>query len=108
MGTFAIEANIATGDETTLAVNLTFKIYNSGVLFLTVGSHTSDPNVTLVGTTVTITNIARVDNTSYSLSIAQVDEAFNESLISNIINITSGPAAGGMYAAGMYASGMYA
>ena len=107
MATFTLVANIATGDETTIGINLTYKIYNSGVLFLTVGSHTSDSNVTLVGKTVTIRNVVREDSTSYSFTISQVDEAGNEALISNNINITSG-GGDGMYASGMYASGMYA
>lgn len=107
MATFTLSADIVTGDETTTAVNLTYKIYNGASLYLTVGSHTSDSNVTLVGTTVTITNVAREDNTSYSFTVTSVDEANNEGIKSNIINITSGPSAG-MYASGMYASGMYA
>ena len=90
MTTFKITANIATGDETTAAVDLTFKIYDNGVLYSTVGSHVSDANVTLTGTTVEIRNVSRTPNTAYKFSITQVDEAGNEALISNVYNITSG------------------
>lgn len=107
MATFTLTANIVAGDEKTAPEDLTYKIYNGAALYLTVGSHTNDPNVTLVGMTVTITNVVREDATSYSFTITSVDESKNESVKSNIINITSGSGAS-MYASGMYASGMYA
>jgi len=107
MATFTLSVDIATGDETTTNANLIYKIYNGSTLYATTGSATSDANVSILGTTVTIINVARDDDTAYSFTITSVDEANNESVKSNIINITSGPG-NGMYAAGMYASGMYA
>lgn len=108
MAVLKIVANIETGDETTTGVNLFFKIYNSGTLYLTTGTSVTDSNVALVGDVVTISNIARTNDTAYVITIAQVDEAHNESIISNAINITSDGGASDMYATGMYAAGMYA
>lgn len=87
MATFTLSADIITGDETTSAENLIYKIYNAEVLYLTTGSHTSDANVTLVGTTVTITNVPQETGILYRFTITSVDESKNESIKSNVINI---------------------
>lgn len=100
---FTIKANIAAGDETTAPENLIFKIYNNGVLYYTTGSSSSDADVSILGSVVTIINVPITGFEEFTLTIAQVDEANNESIASNekYISVIS------FYEEGFYAPGFF-
>lgn len=77
-------ADIGAGDETTADIDLIFKIYGSADSYvtpiITTGSHASDANVGLSGSTVTISNVEVGSETTFKIS--SVDEAANESILS--------------------------
>ena len=93
MATWTFIADIGNGDFAgdvrTANNDLTYRIYNNGALYHKTGSHTSDSNVTLVGSIVTITNVPLTASTNYLFTIASVDEAGNQNILSNIKNVTS-------------------
>ena len=87
--TWTFVADILAGDETSADNDLTYRIYNKGKLYHTVGSHTSDANVTNVIGTVTIINVPLVSGVNYKFTITSVDERNNESVLSNIKDVTA-------------------
>ena len=103
MATFTIVADINQGDETTASENLVFKVYNDGVLYYTTGTATNDSDVTIVGTTVTITNVPVSGFETFNITVTAIDEAKNESGVSN--ELTVGVIS--FYAEGFYEPGFY-
>jgi hypothetical protein len=86
--TLTVVADINSGDTVTSNANLYFKLYNSTVTIYHVsGSDSTDANVSISGTVVTITNIPVVYRFGYGMRIVAVDEAGNNSVQSNIITI---------------------
>lgn len=103
MASFTIVADINQGDETTASENLIFRIYNNGTLYHTTGTAANDSDVTIVGTTVTITNVPVSGFESYNITVTAIDEAKNESGESNEISV----GVLSFYEAGFYEAGFY-
>ena len=79
-----IQAELGPEDNVTTNGNLTYRVYDSGVLLADVGSAASAQNVTLSGSLVTI-DIPTNEDQDYLITVAAVDEAGNESPISNVL-----------------------
>jgi hypothetical protein len=102
MATFTIVANINSGDETTAAENLVFKVYDRDVLIYTSGSAATDPKVSIQGNEVTLVEVPAPTSPNL-IRVTAVDEAQNESEKSNYIDLGD-PL---FYANGFYESGFY-
>ena len=79
-----IQAELGPEDNVTTNGNLTYRVYDSGVLLADVGSAASAQNVTLSGSLVTI-DIPTNEDQDYLITVTAVDEAGNESPISNVL-----------------------
>lgn len=104
MATFTLVATINLGDETTSSDNLFFKVYDRGELIHTTGTSNNDPNVSIQSNEVTIVLIpSQGDPDPKIFTVAQVDEANNESDKSNevIIGVSE------FYEVGFYEAGFY-
>lgn len=86
---FTFEIDLNGGDNQSDNADLIFKIYDSGVLHYTTGSVNSDANVSAVGDIVTIINVPSIGGQSYDFTVGVVDEAGNESTVSNEVSITA-------------------
>lgn len=92
----------ATGlaDDNTALNDLTYKIYNGSTdaLIGSVGSHTSDANVTVTGTTVVIDNFnAGALGVGDTVKVTAVDGSSLESTLSNAFTITAGDVTAPLY-----------
>lgn len=85
--TLTMVANLNGGDAVTSNSNLYYKIYCGFPVFYITGTDVNDPNVSLSGSVVTITNIPITQRYTYIMSIVSVDEEGWNSNKSNTITI---------------------
>ena len=79
-----IKAELGPPDNVTANADLTYRVFDSGVLLAAVGSSINDPNVTLSGDIVTI-DVPTVEDQDYLITVTAVDEAGNEAPVSNVL-----------------------